>query len=720
VSNTIKKQMFVSREMSKNESDKQTKNIFMGIVRDYIDNDFLDANNLDNESTPIEISLSDGIKKIIDNKEKKIIFRFDVKKQKNNISRINSVYREKFSIDYHKFSYNSPQNSINSNYSYDCIMHYNESTQESYDSKRGAFYKKGSFREFSNKVEAEKITDFKKIKNYYLLDKKKKSDVTQTNYVSKTPEVEEYYNGILSPTTAETWDNYRTYLFAHQQITDIDKSNNHISYLPQYVNLRMPSIQGVSKDTEDYSSTVNYLFFSETKIGIIPNHDLYIISFINYLYNSNKLVNDFEHYYNNKRQVVKFYPLPLLLDHTISYFDYTSVKEEETNYINTENYSNNFFPTKEMFLDLFNMSTEKKFDILKKKKDTDFIPLYYKVQKYYNNFTSPSQIFFIPYKAGSGMNFIDNQVLPSEKFEYSVSLVGVSLGINCVFSMQSTQPTVFQDFVLDPEKCFSQPIVIEIPFIEKTIASERRTFPAIPEINIYSNEKEPNLLKVFLSNRRSSERPIFLSGQEERRVLNSEDNLENGNANFLSEDFKQYFIYRIEKEAPVTFTNFVDENAKINSLDLPSREFYDIIEYNKKYYYMVRSFNGSFFSNPSNIMEVEIKNEEGVITPIIKTFSFPDRIKEENKFLMSSKSFKQTISLSPAWKQLVFKAISDDLEDTYKNASIEIDSERYPGLQSIYQLNPKFKIRLISKQSGKMIDINVKYRLRINNLLKQK
>ena len=725
----IKKINFVSKDMSKNE-DKNTgtKNIFMDVVKDYIDLENTQYNNLDTP-IPVEIDLGNGIKKVIDNTNLSIGYVLNSDKKKNEIASINKTLNKNLlSISYHKFSYNTPANSINSNYSYDLSLCYQESLlQENKESKTS--YRKGSFIDYNEKVEKEGIVDFKKIKNYYLMDtiaiynESPRGDdylnIHDFNLpIATVSEVEEYYKGALSPSIFDNWDKYRVFLFSNEQVSSVDKSLNYVNVLPEYVSCKIPTIQGFSLENQEFASSANLMFSSKTKFGEMPEQDLYISAFINYVYNSKSTeIYQFSNYMNDALGSMKYYPLPSLF-FNLGYDDYKAVKDNQEYFINNKSYSANFFPNKDMFVDMFNLSKERIFDIIKNKKNTDFVPLYYKVNKFYKDFNAPSQEFYIPYKTGSKLNFVDNQVLPNEKYSYSVSLVGVSVGISCLIKHKAVNPTSEHIYELNAADCFTEPIVIEIPFIEKTVAAEKRSFPAIPEINIFSSNDDPTSLKIFLSNKKSFEAPIFLTAQEERKILHSDLNLENGSGSFSNEYFKSYFIYRIDQASPATYSSFISDTAKINSTDSNKKEFFDSIEYNKKYYYMARSFNGSFFSNPSNIMEVEIKNMDGVIIPVIKSFSFNSGYQNGNNFLLPSQKFKEVISISPSYKQLVFKAISDDIEKTYKNASIDIDIDKFPGLQSVFQVNPKFKIRLISKHSGKMIDINLKYRLRIRNNIK--
>ena len=60
---------------------------------------------------------------------------------------------------------------------------------------------------------------------------------------------------------------------------------------------------------------------------------------------------------------------------------------------------------------------------------------------------------------------------------------------------------------------------------------------------------------------------------------------------------------------------------------------------------------------------------------------------------------------------------------SYTQSLFDFDRTNYLNLESIYQNSqnsPKYKIRLISKKSGKIIDINVKYKYQVKNNVKQK
>jgi hypothetical protein len=190
---------------------------------------------------------------------------------------------------------------------------------------------------------------------------------------------------------------------------------------------------------------------------------------------------------------------------------------------------------------------------------------------------------------------------------------------------------------------------------------------------------------------------------------------------FKSDDFvSHYELYRVE-EPPENWKSFVDNRIKLlNSKEESS--YIDKIEQNKKYYYTFRSIDiHNNLSNPSPIYQVEIVENSGVSYPIISIFHFPS---EQEQQVFKSKPFKRFLKISAAPLQ---KAIDYD-ESWWTGGSyhasnlgdIELGKSslgnekifNYLSEQGTEGGNKKFKFRLKSRHTGKIIDLNVKFKLR--------
>ena len=158
--------------------------------------------------------------------------------------------------------------------------------------------------------------------------------------------------------------------------------------------------------------------------------------------------------------------------------------------------------------------------------------------------------------------------------------------------------------------------------------------------------------------------------------------LEGAAVEFGSDDFVRRFQIFRTMDAPQNYTDF-DLYNTIN------QEFFDdAILPNTKYYYTFRAIDDhGHISNPTEVYEVELIDEQGAVKPIIRLY---DMSPPKNK--TNTKACQKYIYVKPTLQQLYF---SD-------NADVN-------GIFSAGATKKKYKMRLTSKGSGKKIDINFSF-----------
>jgi hypothetical protein len=125
-----------------------------------------------------------------------------------------------------------------------------------------------------------------------------------------------------------------------------------------------------------------------------------------------------------------------------------------------------------------------------------------------------------------------------------------------------------------------------------------------------------------------------------------------------------------------------------------STTFIENLQQNIKYYYTFRSIDvHGNISNPSDIFEVKIINNDGAIYPIITPYYF-----EQNEKLNIEKSFKKYLAIDPAIIQ--------------QQLTLSEDGSLVLGVDNGFW-NQDFKIRITSKESGKSFDINLNFTKKI-------
>jgi hypothetical protein len=194
----------------------------------------------------------------------------------------------------------------------------------------------------------------------------------------------------------------------------------------------------------------------------------------------------------------------------------------------------------------------------------------------------------------------------------------------------------------------------------------------------------------------------------------------------------KFEIFRLDTP-PKKYEDFI--NNRLLSISGVSA-FKDTIISNKKYYYCMRSIDvHNFFSNPSFIMQVEIVENSGVSYLESKIFDIETSFSPNSDLILEGKSktvaFKKYLQIGPSFIQTLLKNLNlqEFINAPNPFADADLDQEifgeaiqssgtsldrRSSISKSLYGKN--YKLRVKSKKSGKVIDINFKFVLEKNIL----
>jgi hypothetical protein len=130
----------------------------------------------------------------------------------------------------------------------------------------------------------------------------------------------------------------------------------------------------------------------------------------------------------------------------------------------------------------------------------------------------------------------------------------------------------------------------------------------------------------------------------------------------------------------------------------------------KKYYYTFRVVdNHNHISNPTPIYRVELVNNSGAIFPIVEVVDFLQDIKKK----MPSKTCKKYIKIKPSFVQSM---INEDKTGITNVSSVDGLKNVFLGVKDESVWGKNIKIRLVSKNTGKKVDINLSFGQQINNV----
>ena len=321
------------------------------------------------------------------------------------------------------------------------------------------------------------------------------------------------------------------------------------------------------------------------------------------------------------------------------------------------------------------------------------------------------------------VSFVDTQVKYDQVYTYSVSVV---LGV-------IANKYRYSDIEVDGNTLSAQvnykPFIrlVEMPYFQVSgrILSDP---PLAPEIGFVPFKGRPELLMFSLNTNLGSQDlvPITLNSEEREDVaqitLNQRRN--DGLVTFETDDHNRgYNVYRLNTR-PMSYQDFernlLTTVSTVGDGTLSNKEAGSaniVIRHttNRKYYYMFRSVDvHGLLSNPSEVYEIELYEDNGVGYPLIRGFQFDD---ENPK--TSSKSARKLIQIIPRITQAVFNESASDVQNTdgtttvlgKTNLSLGVEDESLFATTSGYgvKTGKKFKIRLISKSTGKKVDINVDF-----------
>ena len=167
----------------------------------------------------------------------------------------------------------------------------------------------------------------------------------------------------------------------------------------------------------------------------------------------------------------------------------------------------------------------------------------------------------------------------------------------------------------------------------------------------------------------------------------------------IPEHMEDKLVGTIDKSTRIANNNRAIAETSQNIL---SAFFYDHIQDNKKYYYAFKSL--TFHGTPSAmspIYEVELIRDSDEYKVEVNHFQF-----EEEMTHSMSKSFKRLLKIEPNTDRLFF-SFERSIDD-YEIGDGSPKLVGQPGSTS------RFKIRIKSKHTGKMIDLNINFTLDSN------
>jgi len=249
--------------------------------------------------------------------------------------------------------------------------------------------------------------------------------------------------------------------------------------------------------------------------------------------------------------------------------------------------------------------------------------------------------------------------------------------------------------VIMPFHIFSQKInIVQMP-------------PVYPQVSFKTKNNSSKSISMYLSPTKAEMKSPFIRITSDDDIqLRELDRLPN--ARDLNGDFRfktygdqgLFEVFRLDY-APKSFSDF--SNAKIGEISMPFKSmdaiFEDVVIPNKKYYYLFRSINQKgLVSNPTSVYEATLLVDADDSEIITDTYHFP-----KPRDMESALGFRKLLRVTPAVEHILFDAAQDALFG--KTTLVGTLDNLKLGIRDKAVWGRKFKIRIKSKTSGKMIDI---------------
>ena len=162
---------------------------------------------------------------------------------------------------------------------------------------------------------------------------------------------------------------------------------------------------------------------------------------------------------------------------------------------------------------------------------------------------------------------------------------------------------------------------------------------------------------------------------------------------------------------PTSLQDLVDNGEKfvLNYLNGETAYISNLIPNQKYYYTFISRDIVGLYSNASFTYEVEVIEDSGYVYTKVNVYEYPV---EDNKII--TKNFQKLLKVKPSFEQLQpfgASSIGSGMSGVYTTTVFPDGSPLNPGGQP-----PKFKIRVRSKKSKRIFDINLKYTQKVQQI----
>jgi len=179
-------------------------------------------------------------------------------------------------------------------------------------------------------------------------------------------------------------------------------------------------------------------------------------------------------------------------------------------------------------------------------------------------------------------------------------------------------------------------------------------------------------------------------------------------------DIKEIYAFKLDR-VPTSLQDLIDNGERF-ILDYKSGKtaYFSNVLPNEKYYYtfVSRDVTG-LFSTATETFQVEIVEDSGYIYTKIDLY---DYVTKEIK--VTTKEFQKLLKIKPSFKQMLPNETEDGKQKLYLGTDELYSKKNFDGKSDTQP--PRFKIRIKSKKTNRVFDINLKYSQDIKEITSKK
>lgn len=496
-----------------------------------------------------------------------------------------------------------------------------------------------------------------------------------------------------------------------QVITGLRTDNTKNILIP-YSSL--PTLENYSKTSELYPMGVNVKFDTPIRSFLSPlmkrtvlgqnvfnqvvqkfknNEDVFTLDFVKQELDGEEA--SLTSYRNRAIDATEFFELNETIEEDFSYFgNYSDYKKLATPNLLTR------YGERAAFVytlnDFIRRNTRTYQDIIDGKKCyTETV--FYRIAKYRSN--ELIQNIWIPNDPDKKyLRYFDTQVKYDTEYTYRIFSYDFVIAneYRKVISQSTRRKLVLQNFV---KLYFIENIYDEINVKIADLP------PDIPQIQIHPFQQIDNKVFFWFNNGGDTrkQKEILIRDEDEelfQKARMSQDLEENDLIKFGSDDtINKYQIFRMTRK-PERYEDFREASFFEVETKNSATSYIENIKPNTKYYYIFRAVdNHGQLSNPTDVHEIEMINESGTIYLMKRTWNFQ---KEEPK--ETTAPLKRYLMIKPSELQSSISA----LQDNYGSKE-ELMRDITLGTGEGKMWNKKYKLRLVSKNTKKVYDLNFKF-----------